>query len=90
MQMSVLQTNGFLQIITDKGGNMTRYEQIISLNKQEMVEFITDCTNMCEYCPCRLVCAEGEETGLTNTKCAMMLKWLDSEGTIYDCIMEVE
>lgn len=65
---------------------MTRYEQIISLSKQEMVKFITNYTNMCEYCPCRLVCTEG----LANTKCAMLLKWLDSEGHIYDHIMEVE
>lgn len=63
---------------------MTRYEQIISLNKQEMVKFITDCTNMCEYCPCRLVCAEGED------KCTMLLKWLDSEGNLDDYMMEVE
>lgn len=65
---------------------MTRYEQIVSLNKQEMVEFITDCTNMCEYCPCSLVCMEG----VANTKCTMLLKWLDSEGNLDDYMMEVE
>ena len=67
---------------------MTRYEQIIALNKQEMVEFITDYTNMCEYCPCNTVCTGREAVGLVNTKCAMLLKWLDSEGCIYDHIME--
>ena len=61
-------------------------EQIISLNKQEMVKFITDCTNMCEYCPCSLVCMEG----VANTKCTMLLKWLDSEGNLDDYMMEVE
>lgn len=65
---------------------MTRYEQIISLNKQEMVKFITDCTNMCEYCPCSLVYMEG----VANTKCTMLLKWLDSEGNLDDYMMEVE
>lgn len=65
---------------------MTRYEQIISLNKQEMVKFITDCTNMCEYCPWSLVCMEG----VANTKCTMLLKWLDSEGNLDDYMMEVE
>ena len=65
---------------------MTRYEQIISLNKQEMVKFITDCTNMCEYCPRSRVCMEG----VANTKCTMLLKWLDSEGNLDDYMMEVE
>lgn len=69
---------------------MTRYKQIISLSKQEIVELTTDCTNMCEYCPCNMMCTKGEEAGLANTKCAMLLKWLDSEGTIYDYIMEEE
>lgn len=69
---------------------MTRYEQIIALSKQEMVEFITNYTNMCEYCPCDMVCTKGAEAGSANTKCAMLLQWLDSEGTIYDYIMEEE
>lgn len=69
---------------------MTRYEQIISLNKQEMVAFIADCTNMCVYCPCNMVCMESEEVGSANAKCTMLLKWLDSEGNLDDYMMEVE
>lgn len=69
---------------------MTRYEQIIALSKQKMVEFITNCTNMCEYCPCDMVCTKGSEAGSASTKCVMLLQWLDSEGDLDDYITEVE